>query len=108
MKKLRVAANPVLRAVKARLHETLGNNVQQVILFGSRSRNEAKKDSDYDLLVLVGRRTPDMEDQVDALAYEMLARYSAVVTIFVEETATYDRTLHEPLFCNIRLEGAVL
>ena len=108
MKRFKTASNRVLMAVKTRLCEVLGDNLRRVILFGSRSREDARKDSDYDILVLVEKRTPAIEDQVDAVAYEMLAQRSAVVTIFVEELATYDRTPHEPLFCNIRQEGAVL
>jgi predicted nucleotidyltransferase len=98
----------MLRALKVRLDEILGNTLEQIILFGSRSRKDAKEDSDYDILVLVEKRTPGIEDQVDALAYEMLNQFGAVVTIFVEEMRTYESALHEPLFCNIRQEGAVL
>ena len=108
MKKFDAIVDVVLKDIKQELHDTLGNNIGEIILFGSRSRGYADKDSDYDILVLVKRNTPSLEDQVDEVAYRMLERYGAVVTIFVEEMDIFEQEQHEPLFCNIRKEGAVL
>lgn len=103
-----IQSDRVVAAVKRRLPETLGDNLREVILFGSRSRGQAHPDSDYDFLVLVDRWLQTLEDQVDDIAYEMLDCHGAVVTIFVEESAHFERKRHEPLFCNIRMEGAVV
>ena len=108
MRELKTEASSVLGFMKQRLYEVLSDEVQQIILFGSRSRGDAEEDSDYDVLLLVERRTRELEDQVDDIAYEMLDRYGAVVTIFVFEVETFEREIHEPLFCNIRQEGVVL
>ena len=108
MKELKIETSSVLTAVKQRLHETLRDNMRQIILFGSRSRGDEERDSDYDILLLVDERTRALEDQVDDIAYEMLDRYGAVVTIFVFGVETFKREIHEPLFCNIRREGVAL
>ena len=108
MRQIKVEDDRVLAVIKERLHEVLGDNVRQIILFGSRSRGIAEKDSDYDILLLVEKRSRMLEDQVDDIAYEMLDRYGAVVTIFVDEMVTFQREQGELLFCNIRREGAVL
>ena len=108
IEKLKMETSLVLPAVKQRLHEALGDKVRQIILFGSRSRGDAEEDSDYDILLLVGKRTRVLEDQVDDIAYEMLDRYGVVVTIFVFAVETFERETNEPLFCNIRREGVVL
>jgi len=108
MRKIRTEDDPVLTAIKERLHEIVNDNVKQIILFGSRSRGSAEQDSDYDILLLVQKRSEALENQVDAIAYEILDRYGAVVTIFVDEMATFQMDQSEPLFCNIRREGAVL
>jgi len=108
MGRLKTETDSVLNAIKQRLHEVLGDKVRQIILFGSRSRGDAEEDSDYDILLLVEKRTRALEDQVDDVAYEMLDRYGAVVTIFVFEIETFERETHEPLFRNIRREGIVL
>ena len=108
MRKIKTGDDQVLMVIKERLHEVLGDNVRQIILFGSRSRGIAERGSDYDILLLVGKRSETLEDHVDEIAYEMLDRYGAVVTIFVDEMATFQMDQSEPLFCNIRREGAVL
>ena len=108
MKELEIGTSSVLTAVKQRLHETLQDKVRQIILFGSRSRGDEERDSDYDILLLVDKRTRALEDQVDDIAYEMLDRYGAVVIIFVFEMEAFERETHEPLFCNIRREGVLL
>ena len=105
---LEVRSDRVIGAVKRHLAETLGDNLREVILFGSRSRGEAYPDSDYDFLVLVGRWSQVLEDQVDDIAYEMLDRHGAVVTLFVEESAHFEHERYEPLFCNIRTEGVIV
>ena len=86
----------------------MGDNLRELILFGSRSRGEAHPDSDYDFLVLVDRWSQVLEDRVDDIAYEMLDHHGAVVTLFVEDLARFEHERYEPLFCNIRMEGAVV
>ena len=105
---LEVRSDRVVAAVKRHLTETLGGPLREVILFGSRSRGETLPDSDYDFLVLVNRWSRGLEDRVDDIAYEMLDRHDAVVTLFVDEFAHFEHERYEPLFCNIRREGAVV
>ena len=105
---IEILSDRVVIAVKRRLADTLGDKLQKVILFGSRSRGEAHPDSDYDFLVLVNKRLPALENQVDDIAYETLERHGAVVTLFVDELNLFERERHEPLFCNIRTEGTVV
>ena len=108
MRKIKTGDDQVLMVIKERLHEVLGDNVRQIILFGSRSRGIAERGSDYDILLLVGKRSETLEDHVDEIAYEMLDRYGAVVTTFVDEIVAFQQEKDEPLFCNIRQGRAVL
>jgi predicted nucleotidyltransferase len=108
MVKVRTKNDPVLAEIKQRLNETLGDNVERIILFGSRARGDAHKDSDYDGLLLVKKHTKEMEDQVDDIAYDMLDRYGKLVNIFDSELAVYEKAKIDPLFLNIRREGVVL
>ena len=108
MGKLKIKEDLIIKVIKQRLYEVLGDRAQKIILFGSRSRGDAEEDSDYDVLLLVDKRTREMENQVDDIAYEMLDSYGAVVVIFVFEIETFERETQEPLFCNIRREGVIL
>jgi predicted nucleotidyltransferase len=108
MRKIKIEDDPVLVSIKERLYTVLGENAKEIILFGSRARGDAQRDSDYDILLLVDKRSRLLEDKVDGIAYEMLERYGVVVTIFVDEVKAFQKDQSEPLFCNIRQEGAVL
>jgi len=108
MRKIKAEYDPVLTAIKQRLREILSKNAREIILFGSRARRDAERNSDYDILFLVDKKSRLLEDQVDDIAYEMLERYGVVVTIFVDEVKAFQRDQSEPLFCNIRQEGVVL
>jgi len=43
----------ILKDLKSHLRQNYGPAVRDVILFGSQAREEASKDSDYDILVLL-------------------------------------------------------
>ncbi|MBI2359031.1 MAG: nucleotidyltransferase domain-containing protein, partial [Deltaproteobacteria bacterium] len=43
----------VIQRFKERVTEALGDRLDKIILFGSRSRGDADEDSDFDFLVLV-------------------------------------------------------
>lgn len=62
MGKLKIEEDLIIKAIKQRLYEVLGDRTQKIILFGSRSRGDAEEDSDYDVLLLVDKRTREMEN----------------------------------------------
>src|SRR5439155_1952522 len=66
----RPAADPVLRRFYAALGEIYGDRIERVVLYGSRARGEAHKESDYDVAVFLkdltdrqaeARRLADLE-----------------------------------------------
>jgi predicted nucleotidyltransferase len=50
--------DPVLRRFRAALAEIYGDQLERVILFGSRARGDARPDSDYDVAVFL-KSLPD-------------------------------------------------
>jgi predicted nucleotidyltransferase len=47
------AEDPVLRRFRAALDKEYGDRLERVVLFGSRARGDARKDSDYDVAVFI-------------------------------------------------------
>ena len=105
---LKLRKDLVLDDLKQRLHCALGDNLNRIVLFGSRARGDAEDGSDYDILLLVNSWSREIEEIVDEIAYEMLDQCGVVVVIFVFENSVFEKETWEPLFCNIRREGVIL
>ena len=43
----------IIKTLKSRLQDKLGSDLQKVILFGSRLKESVRKDSDYDVLIIL-------------------------------------------------------
>src|SRR5258707_11198866 len=59
--------DPVLARFRAALDEIYGDEIERVVLFGSRARGDARPDSDYDVAVFL-RSLPDRWPELDRLA----------------------------------------
>ena len=59
--------DPVLARFRAALDEIYGNQIERVVLFGSRARGDARPDSDYDVAVFL-KSLPDRWTELDRLA----------------------------------------
>src|SRR6266852_7993759 len=62
-----VADLPVLKRFRAALDEMYGERAERVVLFGSRARGDAHKDSDYDVAVFL-RDMADRAAEMNRLA----------------------------------------
>jgi predicted nucleotidyltransferase len=59
--------DPVLVRFRRALDEMYGNQLERVVLFGSRARGDAHPDSDYDVAVFL-KSLPDRWAELDRLA----------------------------------------
>ena len=100
--------DPVLAHFRKALDEMYGARLDRVVLFGSRARNDARADSDYDVAVFL-KSLPDRWaefDRLAALRVEMIDQTGAffdakpyLVTAYLERT---------PLMREIRQDGVEL
>jgi predicted nucleotidyltransferase len=61
------ANDPVLKSFKEALQEIYGDQIDRVVLFGSRARGDARDDSDYDVAVFL-KSLPNHWKERDRLA----------------------------------------
>jgi uncharacterized protein len=83
----------------------------EVILFGSRARNEAKDDSDWDILVLLNQVKVTYKDEqaIRHKLFEIEVEKAEAISTFVYSKDDWN-TRHKitPLYENIKKEGLIL
>ena len=95
-----LADDPVLSRVRHELDVMYGNDIERVVLFGSRARGEARADSDYDIAVFLKNLSDRWValDQLASLRVRLLDDIGAFVDIKPYSVGAYrERTalMHE-------------
>lgn len=101
-----VRARQAIREFVEAAHALYGEQLRQVILYGSCARKEATPDSDIDLaVVLSGEVVPGREiDRMIDLITDINLEHSVLVSVYpVSEEDFINR--NSPLLINIRREG---
>jgi len=83
----------------------LGTHLKDLRLFGSRARGDAHPHSDYDMLVIVDRRSPEIRAAILEIEVELIDRYEALVTSIVRSEDEWKQRQGTPLAINIEREG---
>jgi len=102
------ADDPVLVRLRAALDVLYGDQLERVVLFGSRARGDARADSDYDVAVFLKHLTDRWHelDRLADLSTDIIDETGAVVHALPYRAGAYrDRT---SLMREIRIEGVNL
>jgi predicted nucleotidyltransferase len=98
-------ADPLLIRYRKALEDAYGERIERVVLYGSRARGEARRDSDYDVALF-------LHDLVDRWAE--IDRLAQIETNILDDTGAFVHTLPfragswrdtSPLMHEIRSEG---
>jgi predicted nucleotidyltransferase len=103
-----VRSDPAVAAFVREVRARLGGRVRQLRLFGSRARGDARHDSDYDMLVVVDRRTPELRAAIVDIEVGILDRYDALFASVVRDEDEWKQRRGSPLARNIAREGVRL
>ena len=62
----------ILTKFKRSVPSELSDRVKKIIVYGSRVRGDATEDSDLDVVALVEEKTPELEEQLEEIAYRVM------------------------------------
>lgn len=99
------AKDPVIQAFANEAKRRIGRQLREITLFGSRARGDARPTSDYDGLVVVDDKTPEIRRQLLSVQVEILNRCDALVASVLRSGDKWQRSRAYPLAKNIEREG---
>lgn len=80
---LTIDLDPIPSAFAHEVRKRLGIHLKELRLFGSRARGDAQHHSDYDMLVIVDHRSPDIRAAMLDIEVGFIDRYEALVTSII-------------------------
>jgi len=98
----------MLNQFKDILQQTLGDRLVELRLFGSHARGDADEGSDFDILIIVNRRTDDIREMVLDADVEMMNRYEKLFAALIYDESEWQKARSFPHAWNIEREGVVL
>ncbi len=99
----------VISEFKSALEQAYGERIERAVLYGSRARGDAKRDSDYDIAVFL-KSMADLYDEIHALAaiqIKLLDKTGAHVHALPFAAGSWDHP-SSPLMYEIRKDGVDL
>lgn len=90
------------------LRRRLGISIREIFLFGSRAREDAREDSDYDMLVVVEHRTPEIRSVILDIENNILDRHGVLVATVLRSEEEWKRSQGFPFALNIAKDGLAL
>lgn len=102
------AEKAIVKQFKNILRQALGDRLVELRLFGSHARGDANEGSDFDVLVIVDRRTDDVREMILDADVEMMNRYEKLFAALIYDEAEWQKARSFPHAWNIEREGVVL
>ena len=99
-----------LKTLARRLHTRYDDQIQLVVLFGSKARGDAGPDSDIDVLVVLTGDDPHLRSSVRRLAARVSLEYDLLISMFAVGRSHWE-TLSRyrfPIYQAIQAEGIPL
>jgi predicted nucleotidyltransferase len=77
----------------------------EIVFFGSRAKGKHAKDSDYDVLVIVGELNPEIRRKIYECAWEIGFAHDALIAPVVCEKKEFKRYSSSPFYQNVKKTG---
>lgn len=101
--------NEILNRISQSIHHKDPN--AEAFLFGSRARGDNRKDSDWDILILIdsNKVTNEIDDKFRDELYNIELETGQIISTFVYPKNYWNTSLvYSPLYKNVKLEGVRL
>ena len=100
----------VLQSFVEELRNKIGDEIINIVLFGSRARGDFNRESDIDIFVLVREKTQDMRDKVGDITADFIFDYDFPLSPVLYDLEEYDQNkkLGSFFFENVEKEGVSL
>ena len=98
----------VAREYATRIRARLGPRVKEIRLFGSRARGDARADSDYDVLLVLDQRSPEVRAEILEVAVRMMDQYGVLVATVLRSMEEWRQSQGYPFALNIARESITL
>lgn len=98
--------------LKQRLSVEVKGHLARLILYGSRARGDAADDSDLDLVALVDEKTPELEAQMEDVAYRLMwdHNFQPIISLKIFSEERFRQAVAKGLsfYRNVEREGVEL
>lgn len=102
----------MIQEFSRRLYDAEGDNLKQIVVFGSVARGEEKDGSDIDIFVLLGRIDLQVRNRIYDIAYSVdgdMCSHRIMISPLVVGFEEYERTKDSELvFHFIKKDGALI
>ncbi len=99
-----------LKRIIEQLKERFSNRIVSVYAFGSRLRGDHNEWSDFDVLVVVGDKTPEIESEIISIFVEEETKSGLSFTPVIKDIQAFEleKRFNTPFYENIIKEGVLL
>lgn len=106
------AKREIIMSFARKVRRILGENLKQVILYGSYARGDYTEDSDIDIMVLTtltDKEIEQIETEIYDLTFDYLMDYGVDISVVIKNEEQFNYWLGAlPFYDNVRKEGMVL
>lgn len=102
----------IVAELKGRLPSEVVRHLRRMILYGSRARGDASEDADLDLVALVDEKTPELEQALEEIAYNVMwdHDFRPIISLKVLTEEKFSDSLSKgfSFYRNVEREGIVI
>ena len=104
----KISFNPILRKFKREVKQVNKDNFKRIILFGSYAREEQKKGSDIDLILIFKKEpTSKIKSKIREISNSLSLQHNIVITEFLFTESEFNK-YKTPFLLNVKKEGIII